>query len=218
MSEDTQKPVKKVAKSKRYKGWDPQKESETYDVGFYEKHRKYYDKGIVHYAEWLEQNLQFDSIVDVGCGCGDFLVPLVEKKKVLGIDFSTGAEAMLAIPPECYLCHDLTKPLSELDTKSSYDLVVSLEVYEHIPEEFESTFIDNLLAFKPKTLILSCAEPGQWGRHHYNCRGKDEVVTILTGKGYAYDEALTSSFQKIKKLASFYRKNTAVFTRCDVAA
>jgi hypothetical protein len=92
-----------------------------------------------------------------------------------------------------------------------WDLVYSLEVYEHIPGEFEDTYLSNLVALKPKHLIISCAEPGQWGRHHYNCNDKAHVIEKLSALGYTYDDALTQSFLKIKGLATFYKKNTAVF-------
>ena len=210
MNEETKQKLPRKVSQKRFKAWDPRAEASTYDADFYEKHRKYYEKGISHFVEWLNTNLTFESLVDVGCGCGDFIAPLVGHKKILGVDFSTGADVLMAkeIP---YVIHDLTTPLP--GPTEHYDVVMSLEVFEHIPRDYEETYLMNLLHFEPTTLIVSCAAPGQWGRHHYNCRGRDEVVAMLASKGYVLDEALTASFQKIKKLAAFYRKNTAVLVR-----
>lgn len=196
---------------KRFKGWDPAAEAATYDSAFYEKHRKYYKKGLATLVAWLETNVTFDSIADIGCGCGDMLLPFVGKKKLFGIDFSTGATNMLVIPQDRYLSHDLTTPIP--GEVAPVDLLISLEVYEHIPRAFEDVFIANLLKFQPKTLIVSCAEAGQPGLHHYNCRGRDEVVELFKAHGYVFDVQATVSFQSIKHLAAFYKNNTAVLRR-----
>jgi len=216
MSNDNKQMVEKIKKprerkrvQKKFNGWNPDEESKTYDSEFYLKHRKYYERGISNLVVWLKENFEFSSIVDVGCGVGDFLLPLAEDKKILGIDFSTGARDMLVIDKSKFIHHDLTTPFqSDL---GKWDLVMSLETYEHIPEQFENVFLDNLCHLKPKHLILSCAEPGQIGRHHYNCRGALEVVPIIEKRGFIVNNELTTSFQKLKKLASFYKKNTVIF-------
>jgi hypothetical protein len=195
----------------KYKGWNADMERGTYDLGFYEKHRKYYEAGVGHLATWLKDNVQFTSIVDVGCGVGDMLVPLLEEYDCLGIDFSDGARDGLTIPKNRYIDHDLTKPI-DWEVKHR-DVVMSLEVWEHIPQEFEPTYVANLMAFTPDVLIVSCAADGQWGRHHYNCGDKAHVLQVVGAYGYEEDVALTTSWAKIKKLAGFYRKNTVIFQR-----
>lgn len=194
----------------KYKGWNPLKERETYDVEFYEKHRRYYERGVDNIAAWLRANVQFTSIVDVGCGLGDMLVPLLSDHDCLGVDFSNGARDALVIPRERYVDHDLTTPIGKVEHR---DVVMSLEVWEHIPQEFEPVYVANLLAFEPDVIIVSCAADGQWGRHHYNCGDRAHVLETIGKHGYEEDVALTTSWSKIKRLAGFYRKNTVVFKR-----
>jgi SAM-dependent methyltransferase len=199
----------------KYKGWNPDKERGTYDLDFYEKHRKYYEAGVSHLASWLKDNLQFTTIVDVGCGVGDMLVPLLGTHECYGVDFSNGARDGLVIPKERYTDHDLTTPIGKVEHR---DVVLSLEVWEHIPEEFEPTYVANLMAFTPDVLIVSCAADGQWGRHHYNCGDKAHVLQVVGAYGYEEDAELTATWAKIKKLAGFYRKNTVIFRRKQVVA
>lgn len=207
--------VKKPRKKngKKFKEWDPAKERATYDTEFYEKHQKYYERALPGIADFVVTNLpNVKSIVDVGCGNGDMLSGLVSTHDILGIDFSDGAAQSLNIPRSNYLDHDLTKPLPD-SLKNSRDLVLSLEVWEHIPEEFENQYVSNLTIFNADYMVVSCAAPGQWGRHHYNCAGVDEVREKMSKLGYVEDEALTAVWRKIKYLASFYRKNTLVLRK-----
>ena len=196
---------------KQFKGWDPENERATYDADFYKKHQRYYERALPGMAAFIKENFpDAKSIMDIGCGTGEMLEPLVETHRVLGIDFSQGAREMLVIPSDSYLDHDLTKPLPAVDR---FDVVLSLEVWEHIPEEFEDVYVHNLLVSEPKHLIVSCAAPGQWGRHHYNCGGPEHVVEKMKGRGYELDEELTSEWNKIKYLATFYKRNTLIFNR-----
>lgn len=211
---DEKTPKTRRKNGKKFKGWDPVKERATYDSEFYAKHQRYYERSLPFMAAFIADSFpEIETIVDVGCGNGDMLAPLVESYQVLGVDFSKGARESLVIPHEYYLDHDLTTPMKDLPEQR--DLVMSLEVWEHIPEQFEDQYVANLLAFNPKHLIVSCAEPGQWGRHHYNCSGVDEVRRKMSGLGYTVSEDLTEKWRKIKYLATFYRKNTLVFHRDD---
>jgi len=74
--------------------------------------------------------------------------------------------------------------LSEKIMMPSVDCVISLEVGEHIPKEFESIFIDNLCNCSSKLLILSWAVEGQGGEGHVNCRNNDYIRGIFEGKNY----------------------------------
>ena len=57
--------------------------------------------------------------------------------------------------------------------EKKYDWVMSLEVGEHIPEEYESVFINNLHQNNTFGIILSWAVIGQGGHGHVNCRSNE---------------------------------------------
>jgi SAM-dependent methyltransferase len=213
---DEKTPTKKPRRKngKQFKGWDPDKERATYDADFYAKHERYYVRSLPFMAAFVKDSFpDVETIVDVGCGNGDMLDPLRADYDTLGVEFSEGGVEALKARGIDHLDHDLTTPMPELPAER--DLVMSLEVWEHIPEQFEDQYVANLLAFNPKHLIVSCAEPGQWGRHHYNCSGVEQVREKMAGLGYTVDEDLTAKWRKIKYLATFYRKNTLVLHRDD---
>src|SRR5262249_24652716 len=72
------------------------------------------------------------SVIDVGCGEGVWLSVFAEcgVPDICGVDGSHVDPARLAIPAERFLAHDLTQPLHQ---DREFDLVVSLEVAEHLP-------------------------------------------------------------------------------------
>ena len=81
-------------------------------------------KQIVHFVMEL---IKPKSVVDVGCGLGTWLAVFQQNgvEEILGIDGNFVDVNKLYIPQECFLKHDLVKPL---EFKREFDLVVSLEV------------------------------------------------------------------------------------------
>jgi 2-polyprenyl-3-methyl-5-hydroxy-6-metoxy-1,4-benzoquinol methylase len=196
--------------SKKLKEYNADYERNTYDADYYENHVKYYQKGIPHFVSFLNENLKFDSLCDLGCGTGAFSAPLQVDKDVLGVDFSVGSEKVTFLDPKNFRLGDLTQPLN---LGRSFDVVMSLEVWEHLLPQCEAAYLNNVFALHPKTLIISCAPPGQWGRHHYTPRNGEEVVQIIESRGYKLNQVLTDKFRVIPRLASFYRKNTFIFDK-----
>tara|TARA_R110000765_G_scaffold9042_3_gene28564 strand:- start:16797 stop:17375 length:579 start_codon:yes stop_codon:yes gene_type:complete len=90
-----------------------------------------------------------------------------------------------------------------LDTKLNYDVVLSLEVGEHIPPEFEQVFIDNLCNTARQQIVMSWAVEGQVGHGHVNCRNNDYIISELTRRGWIYDDEATSSFRAASSLSWF---------------
>jgi SAM-dependent methyltransferase len=202
--------------------YNAESEKKVYDESYYHNHTQYYEKGIAGFVNFLINNFRFDSIADVGCGTGAFVSPFqtmanmsdTDYFKVIGFDFSVGAKEVQFLKPENYIEADLTVPGSTIAAKD-FDIVMSLEVYEHLLPAFEETYLRNIFDLNPKHVVISCAAPGQWGRHHVNCIGK-EGVQAKVGQmfpNYKVNEELTSKFAEIPKLASFYRKNTTIFDR-----
>jgi len=83
---------------------------------------------------------------------------------------------------------------------------MSLEVGEHIPSEFEQTFLDNLVVNKPKMIIVSWAIPGQVGDGHVNCQPNSYIEAQMKLRGYAINNAI--SMQLRSRSSLWWFKNT----------
>ena len=78
------------------------------------------------------------SIVDFGCGIGAFLVEAVIRGiEVLGIDGDYINRDDLLFPDKYFYPFDLSE---EMNINKKYDLAMSLEVAEHISEEYADVF------------------------------------------------------------------------------
>ena len=104
---------------------------------------------------------------------------------------------------------DLTLPQYWLPR---YDWVLSLEVLEHIPAEFESVALDNIDRAAGHGIVLSWAVPGQYGFQHINTRSPPYVNQTLLRKGFTLD-LKTSAVLREKSTFHYFRKNIMVFIR-----
>ena len=106
------------------------------------------------------------SVVDVGCGTGTWLSVFAELgvDDVLGVDGDWVELETLEIPRDRFLAHDLTQPL-RVDRR--FDLVVSLEVGEHLRDDAAPTYVETLAGLGA-VVLFSAAIPFQRGQHHVN--------------------------------------------------
>jgi cyclopropane fatty-acyl-phospholipid synthase-like methyltransferase len=79
---------------------------------------------------------------------------------------------------------DLSEPF---DLETTFDWVVSLEVGEHLPHQYETIFIENLMRHAEKGIILSWALKNQPGAGHFNCQNNDYIKAIFAKYGYIND-------------------------------
>jgi len=109
---------------------------------------------------------------------------------------------------------DLTMPLAFNRT----DWVISSEVGEHIPNEFEEQVISNLHAHNCNGIILTWAILGQGGHGHINCHSNKYLIDIFTHLGYNYDE--WSELVRIPRTHhhKWYEGSAMVFTRKETPA
>jgi SAM-dependent methyltransferase len=106
------------------------------------------------------------SVIDIGCGLGTWLKVFIDNgiADVLGIDGDHVDMNKLYITKEQFATADLK---TELNINRKFDLVISLEVAEHLPEESADNFI-NSLSKLGDIIYFSAAVPFQGGTNHIN--------------------------------------------------
>jgi cyclopropane fatty-acyl-phospholipid synthase-like methyltransferase len=145
-------------------------------------------------------------IVDFGCGEGNYVRYFRENNiEAEGYDGNP-------ITPELSkgMCkiQDLSEPFY---LGKTFDWVISLEVGEHIPHQYERIFIENLMKHTEKGIILSWAVKNQGGTGHFNEQNNDYIKSVFSNYGYIND---IETENKLRDQASIgWFKNTIMVFR-----
>lgn len=148
------------------------------------------------------------NLLDIGCGDGAY----VRHLRAAGIEcdgYDGNPDTPVLTGGMCGVA-DFSQPVS----LGLYDWVLSLEVAEHIPPEYESEFIDNLHRHNRRGIVLSWAIPGQGGAGHVNERFNSYVWALLTGLGYQSKSAAERVLRAaITDYCFWFRQSLMVFER-----
>jgi hypothetical protein len=155
----------------------------------------------------LCKTFKLNQAVDFGCGMGTYIKGFRRAKiDSWGYDGNPNTNELTGGLGECL---DLSK---SFETRFISDLVLSLEVGEHIPEEYEQIFLDNITDPVKDVLVISWAIPGQAGLGHVNCRENSYIIGKLRERGFRYDERWSGILRRSSRLP-WFKKTLMVFHR-----
>jgi SAM-dependent methyltransferase len=146
----------------------------------------------------LVELLAPESVLDVGCGQGEWLAEFPAAVDKVGVD--------IAAPEPT----DLTEPL---DLGRTFDLVLCLEVGEHLPEESADTLVDTLIrhAGDVGDIVFGAAVPGQDGIGHINCQPHEYWHAKFATRGFdPYDE-IRPLIRDNANVSPWYRDNIFLY-------
>ncbi|KAH3725513.1 hypothetical protein DPMN_051357 [Dreissena polymorpha] len=89
---------------------------------------------------------------------------------------------------------------------------MSLEVAEHIPADFQSVYVDNIVRHAKEGIVLSWARPCQGGYQHIRERPFEYVVNLLDGLGFSHDKDTSERLRNAAEF-SWLRNNVNVYRR-----
>jgi hypothetical protein len=155
----------------------------------------------------LCKNYKQKFLVDFGCGMGFYAKGF--QQAGFSCDAYDGNPNTEELTGGIGKTLDLSEPQ---DFGIMYDMVLSLEVGEHIPVDYEGIFIQNLVVHAEKMIVLSWAVPGQAGLGHVNCRDNEYIIGKLKENGFRYDERWSGILRR-SSLLPWFRKTLMVFHR-----
>jgi SAM-dependent methyltransferase len=142
-------------------------------------------------------------VLDVGCGTGAMLATLAAQGiEVAGLEYS---EAALKH------CHRRGLNVRKFDLESShpppiaprFDLVMCLEVAEHLPSHLADRLVD-FLTSHGRAVVFSAATPGQGGRDHVNEQPHEYWIEKFAERRFEHASELSLAWR-----AEWERQGTA---------
>lgn len=152
------------------------------------------------------------SVVDIGCGVGAWLKVFSENgiDDVFGID-NSGAKGLLQIPIAKFMVHDLTTPIT---LRRKFDLVVCLEVAEHLPSSCAKQLVDTLTELGP-VVLFSAAIPHQGGVHHVNEQWPDYWAGLFHNKQYEVIDCIRREIWSDRDVGEWYSQNILLYAEAS---
>ncbi len=151
------------------------------------------------------------NIIDIGCGNGQYCKYFYDLgwKTIKGFDGTPNKWGNFDNIEQV----DFTNPNLELPES---DLVICLEVGEHIPKKYEDTFIKLITNCTSNILILSWAIPNQGGYGHVNECGLDYIIHKVSKIGNLVYLPQESFMLREMAELSWFKNNIIVFQRMCV--
>ncbi len=159
------------------------------------------------------------SVVDVGCGLGTWLAAFTAHgvPTILGIDGEHVDREALRIPAERFHAHDLEQPLHLDGDPRRFELALSLEVAEHLPERCAAGFVESLTRLAP-AVLFSAAVPRQGGTRHLNEQWPQYWAQLFARHGFETVDCIRPIIWDDADVAYYYAQNALCFIETSALA
>ena len=152
-----------------------------------------------------------DSMLDIGCGVGTWMAAALNLgcSKVHGLEGTVEAQDKLYVPRECISGIDLE---GEWTVSGKYDLIVSMEVAEHLTEKAANRLMDNACHATDK-ILFSAAIPGQPGQNHISCKWQSDWEAAFNNHSFQCHDFIRWAVWNDENVEPWYRQNAFLARR-----
>jgi len=188
------------------------REAKHYTESFYDDHQSGSYSSAKKVLPVVYNLFRPQSVIDIGCGIGDWLKVWSD---ILGVPYIMGVEGpyvnpdKLRVPKENVRFQDLKE---NFNIAKKFDLAMSLEVAEHLPESNAENFIRNLTGLSD-VILFSAAIPGQRGTYHINEQEPEYWAEIFLKFDYVAVDFLRENIWKDTDIEWWYRQNIMIYIK-----
>lgn len=186
-----------------------------YPADFYAERRLHTAHAARRLLSALPEGVNRNRVADIGCGTGTFLAAALElgASEVFGMEGDWVTPDMLDHAAIAFQPADLEQAFSG----PAVDLVLSLEVAEHLSPERASGFVADLVAMAPATLF-SAAIPGQGGVGHVNEQWQSYWAGLFADHGYMAFDIIRPQVWTDEAVPAWYRQNIILYLDAETGA
>lgn len=183
--------------------------NEVYNDAFYSNEAATSLRCAYQVVPLLQDMFSPSSILDVGCGVGAFLRSFRDRgvQDHLGLDGDYVPRDQRLIEESAFKSVDLSKPF---DLGRRYDMVMSLEVGEHLDAAVADDFVRSICRHGD-LVVFSAAIPVQMGDHHVNEQWQSYWVGKFRQCGFYAFDALRPKIWANNDIEVYYKQNILVF-------
>jgi SAM-dependent methyltransferase len=181
-----------------------------------------FSKTIPPYVGWVARSrklleplvsmCRITSALDLGCGSGTWLGALNDLgvSDVFGVD-ARQISSNILFDRELSKVQDLGQPL---DLGRKFDLVICLEVAEHIDGgDSGAAELMRTISRHSDLVLFSAATPGQPGDHHVNCQPHEYWHKRFADLGYKKWDIIRPYIASWPDMEWWYKRNTFIYSR-----
>lgn len=160
-------------------------------------------------APLVKDWISADSVVDVGCGDGSWLLAFQSAgvEQIFGIDGDWIKETDLKIPAANFQRMDLSRSIA---LPKTFDLALSLEVAEHLPSSRAAMFVADLVKLAP-VVMFSAAIPLQEGPNHLNEQWQSYWAALFANHDYTPVDLIRVKIWNEPNVTWWYKQNTILY-------
>lgn len=185
-----------------------------YPEDFYAERRRHTEHAARAILKALPEGLNRNRIADIGCGTGTFLATALDT----GSSYAFGMEGDW-VRPDMLDSPDIVFTPGDLEQRfagPSVDLVLSLEVAEHLTPGRAESFVADLTAMAP-AVLFSAAIPGQGGVGHVNEQWQSYWAGLFAAQGYGAHDVIRPKLWTDEAVPAWYRQNAVLYLRPELA-
>jgi SAM-dependent methyltransferase len=169
----------------------------------------------------LWQIVQPTSVVDIGCGLGQWLKAASDlgASHIFGVDGDYIRRDRLRIDESSFRSCDLEVQSCRVVVPEgrSFDLTISLEVAEHLSKSRAASFIDDLCSLGD-LVLFSAAIPGQAGFEHLNTQWPAYWSALFRKHDFYCFDKLRPKVWDNTGVEWWYAQNVLMFARVGTAS
>lgn len=182
-----------------------------YDEHFYAGDIAVARRAAAEIVPLVMERVKPQSVVDLGCALGVWLAEFARHgiTDYLGVDGEWVDTRLLEIPVDRFRAAHLDKPF-RLDRR--FDLAVSTEVAEHLPEHAAKGFVETIVRLAP-CVLFSAAIPHQGGTQHLNEQWPEYWAELFARHQYQVVDGIRPIIWSNPNVAFFHAQNLLIFAR-----